>query len=57
MKKDKKLHLYSIMLLDLEHLDEICQDIKEQYENGVSTCALFKMTLVPEGNQIGRAHV
>ena len=50
MKKNKKLHLYSIVLLDTDHIDEICQDIKEQYENGVSTCALFKMTLVPEGN-------
>ena len=33
-----------------DHIDEICQDIKEQYESGVATCALFKMTLVPEGN-------
>lgn len=38
------------MPLDLEHFDEICLDIKEQYENGVSSCALFSMTLVPEGN-------
>ena len=41
---------YSIVHLDVNHIEEICQDIKEQYENGVSTCALFKMTLVPEGN-------
>lgn len=44
------LNSYSIMPLDLDHFDEICQDIKEQYENGVSSCALFSMTLVPEGN-------
>ena len=44
------LHSYSIMPLDTEHLEEICQDIKEQYETGVASMALFSMTLVPEGN-------
>lgn len=44
------LQLYTIMPLDTEHLEEICQDIRYQYENGTATCALFKMTLVPEGN-------
>ena len=48
----EKLHLYSIMPLNLEHVDEICQDIYEQYINGVTTCALFSMTLVPEGNPV-----
>lgn len=43
-------YLYTIMNLDTEHLDEICEDIKNQYINGIATCALFKMTLVPEGN-------
>lgn len=43
------LRLYSIMPLDTEHIEEICLDIKEQYETGVATCALFMMTLVPEG--------
>ena len=48
---DKKfLNSYSIMPLDIEHIDEICDDIKEQYENGVCSLALFSMTLVPEGN-------
>lgn len=47
--KAKFLNSYSIMPLDLDHLDEICNDIKEQYETGVATCALFSMTLVPEG--------
>ena len=50
MVLDKKLHLYSIMPLDMVHFDEICADIKEQYEKGVCTCPLFKLTLVPEGN-------
>ncbi|MBQ7760484.1 MAG: hypothetical protein IJ400_00365 [Clostridia bacterium] len=48
--ENKALHSYSIMPLDVEHLEEICQDIKEQYESGVASCALFSMTLVPEGN-------
>jgi len=50
MRNDRKLHLYTIVLLDTDHIDEICEDIKNQYETGVATCALFKMTLVPEGN-------
>ena len=45
-----KLYSYSIMPLDTAHLEEICQDVKYQYENGVSSCPLFSMTLVPEGN-------
>lgn len=48
MKPD--LQLYTIMRLDMEHIDEICADIREQFEKGVATCALFMMTLVPEGN-------
>ncbi len=44
------LHSYSIMNLDVTHLEEICQDIKYQYESGIASCALFSMTLVPEGN-------
>ena len=45
-----KLFSYSIMSLDTSHLEEICADIKEQYESGVTSCPLFQMTLVPEGN-------
>jgi len=41
---------FSIMPLDTEHLEEICRDIEAQYQNKISDCALFKMTLVPEGN-------
>ena len=44
------MHNYSIMPLDTDHLEEICEDIRIQYENGTATCALFMMTLVPEGN-------
>lgn len=45
-----KLRLYSIMPLDTEHMDEVCEDIRLQYETGVSNCPLFCMTLVPEGD-------
>lgn len=45
-----KLHTYTIMPLDVEHIDEICEDIKRQYKENIASCALFKMTLVPEGN-------
>lgn len=45
-----KLHNYSIMPLNVEYIDEICLDIKEQYENGICSCPLFSMTLTPEDN-------
>ncbi len=48
--KKSILNSYSIMPLNTEHIDEICQDIKDQYESGVCSLALFSMTLVPEGN-------
>lgn len=40
---------YSIMPLFTDHLEEVCQDIKAQYESGAATCALFCIKLVPEG--------
>ena len=45
-----RLNSYTIMSLDIEHLEEICQDIKEQHDKGIAEMALFSMTLVPEGN-------
>lgn len=45
-------HLYTIMPLDTEHVDEICEDIRWQYENGVADCALFMIKLVPEGEPV-----
>lgn len=45
-----QLHLYSIMPLFEEHIDEICEDVFRQYQNGVATSVLFCMKLVPEGN-------
>ena len=46
----RNLHLYSIMALAIDHVDELCEDIRYQYENGITNCVLFRMTLVPEGN-------
>ena len=43
------MHLFTIMPIDVNHVDEICDDIKYQYENGIADCALFKMTLHPDG--------
>ncbi|MBE7084290.1 MAG: hypothetical protein E7373_06805 [Clostridiales bacterium] len=40
---------YSIMHMDVSHIDEICNDIKEQYESGVCDCVLFDVHLFPEG--------
>lgn len=48
--KNKELQTYTIMSLDVEHIDEICKDIHEQYNNGIASCVLFNMTLVPEGD-------
>ena len=47
---NNKLLAYTIMPLDTDNLESICQDIKTQCETGVATMALFSMTLVPEGN-------
>jgi len=44
--------LYSIMDADLSHLDEICADIKRQYQEGISNCVLFLVHLVPEGDPV-----
>ncbi len=44
------MQLYSIVDADLKHLEEICADIKKQYDDGVANCALFYVKLVPEGD-------
>ena len=40
---------YSIMHPDLSHLNEICDDIVYQQQNGICTCPLFNFPAVPEG--------
>ena len=39
----------SIMPLDVEHIEEVCQDIIEQQKNGVSTHAMMIMYFTPVG--------
>jgi len=46
------MYNYSIMPLDPIHVDEVCADIEAQYKQGVTSCALFCMTLMPEGNPV-----
>lgn len=43
---------YSMMPLDVAHLDELVADIKDQHQRGISTCPMFIMTLVPEGTPV-----
>lgn len=46
------MHTYSIMPMREDHFEEICADVRDQYKSFVSTCPLFKMVLVPEGNPV-----
>lgn len=46
------MYNYSIMGLQIDHLDEICEDIIAQYRQHVTDMALFSMTLVPEGDPL-----
>lgn len=46
----EKMYNFTIMGLDTGHIDEICEDIKEQYRSGIASCALFMMKLAPDGN-------
>ena len=52
-------HVYSIMPLAEDHFEERVADLIDQYQRRITTCPLFLMTLVPEGdpviNKIGRA--
>ncbi len=45
-------HTYSIMPLEEGHFEEVCEDIRDQYRRGVSSCPMFKLTLVPEGTPV-----
>ena len=48
---ETNLYSYSIMRLNVpdDQILNVCEDIKNQYLTGVSSCPLFSMTLVPEG--------
>ncbi|MBO5653050.1 MAG: hypothetical protein J6S44_02425 [Clostridia bacterium] len=45
-----KMKLYSIVDADLSRLEEICLDIKRQYDEDIANCPLFYVKLVPEGD-------
>ena len=38
--------------VDDDNILEVCNDVKNQYETGVTSCPLFLMSLVPEGNPV-----
>lgn len=43
---------FSIMALNEDHIDEICNDIAYQINSGVATMPLFCFTINPEGNPV-----
>ncbi len=44
-------YTFSIMRFSDGHVDEICEDIKQQVQQGITTMPLFSVTLVPEGKE------
>ncbi|MBR3894798.1 MAG: hypothetical protein IKJ35_06585 [Clostridia bacterium] len=46
------MKLYSVMPLDVAHLDEICADVKRQIDEGICVCPIFMVRLVPEGDPV-----
>ena len=40
---------FTIIPLNINHIDEICEDIKYQIENKIADCPLFMVQLHPEG--------
>lgn len=50
--KHKLKYLYSINGLEKNRIDEICKDVRLQYENGIINCALFMMQVAPQGEPL-----
>lgn len=46
------MYTYSIVPLTENNFNDVCNNVREQYERGVSTMPLFKMMLAPEGNPV-----
>ena len=46
------MKLYTMMPLMKDHIDEICDNIADQYERGIANEALFIMNLQPEGDPV-----
>lgn len=49
---DKLKYIYSINGLEKNRIDEICEDVRYQYENGIINCALFMMQVAPQGTPV-----
>ena len=45
-------HVYSIVPLAEDHFEERISDLVDQYERRITSCPLFMMTLVPEGDPV-----
>ena len=45
-------HTYSVLPLLEDHFDERVADIIDQYKRKVTSCPLFMMVLIPEGNPV-----
>ncbi|MBE6695235.1 MAG: hypothetical protein E7587_02165 [Ruminococcaceae bacterium] len=45
-------HVYSIMPLADDHFDERVADLIDQYKRRITSCPMFVMTLVPEGDPV-----
>ncbi|MBQ4087355.1 MAG: hypothetical protein IJC78_03825 [Clostridia bacterium] len=44
------MHRYSVVYFDMNHVDEMVEDIVRQYDEGIADMVIFGMPLVPEGN-------
>ena len=44
-----KQPIFSIVKPDLEHMEEVLEDIRLQLEQGIATMPLFYLAMVPEG--------
>ena len=45
-------HVYSIMPLAEDHFEERVADLVDQYRRRITSCPLFVMTLIPEGDPV-----
>ena len=43
---------FSIIPLNISHIDEICEDIAYQVKSKIATMPLFSFTLTAEGNPV-----
>ena len=48
-KDREKMLMLSMMPMDMEHIDEMCADMKRQQDEGIADYAMLAMYLAPEG--------